>query len=159
MALLMIPRTNYGKHYTHQMGQALPAGRYRPGGSPLSSAGCRSCRCMERFLIRGWDHIVLGWHWLISRSQAYQRSASGVGISTPCGAVPTRGITVFVPGLSELQMYRVIYDPGMGYYRPLVALIFFRDLQRVNDWPVGLRFPHRARLLRPVGSAFSSPGC
>ena len=31
-----------------------------------------------------------------------QRSAGGVGVSTPCGVVSTRGITVFVHRLSEL---------------------------------------------------------
>ena len=30
------------------------AGRFRPGGSPFSSPGCRSCRCMEIFLIPEW---------------------------------------------------------------------------------------------------------
>ena len=29
------------------------AGRFRPGESPFSSPGCRSCRCVEGFLIRG----------------------------------------------------------------------------------------------------------
>ena len=33
---------------------------------------------------------------------ANQRSAGGVGISTPCGEVSTRMISVFVPGLSGL---------------------------------------------------------
>ena len=57
---------------------------------------------MEGFLIRGWDPIVPGWCWLYSRAPANQRSARGVGVSTPIGAVSTRGITVCVPGLSEL---------------------------------------------------------
>ena len=29
---------------------------------------------------------------------ANQQSVSGVGVSTPCGAVSTRGMSVFVPG-------------------------------------------------------------
>ena len=73
----------------------------RPG-SPVSSPGCRSCKCMEGFMIRGWDPVFPGWCWLYSRDPANQRSAGGVGVSTPCGAVSTRGITIFVPGLSEL---------------------------------------------------------
>ena len=40
------------------------AGRCRPGGSPFSSPGCRSCRRMERILIREWDSVVPGWRWL-----------------------------------------------------------------------------------------------
>ena len=35
-------------------------GRFRPGGSPFSSPGCRSCRCMEGFLNRRWEPILLG---------------------------------------------------------------------------------------------------
>ena len=78
------------------------AGRFRPGGSPFSSPGCRSCRCMQGFLIRGWEPVVPGWRWLYFRAPANQRTAGGVGVSTPCGAVSTRGITVFVPALSML---------------------------------------------------------
>ena len=46
----------------------------------------------------------------------------GVGIFTPCRAVSTRGITVFVPALSELYKYGSVSDPGMGPYRARVAL-------------------------------------
>ena len=38
----------------------LRAGRFRPGKSPLSSPGCRSCRCTEGFLNRGWGSILPG---------------------------------------------------------------------------------------------------
>ena len=37
-----------------------------------------------------------------STNPANQQSAIGVGVSTPCGAVSTRGITVFVSGEPEL---------------------------------------------------------
>ena len=57
---------------------------------------------MEGFLIRRWDPVVPGRRWLFFRAPANQRLAGGVGISTPCGAVSIRGITVFVPALSEL---------------------------------------------------------
>lgn len=39
------------------------------------------------------------------RVPANQQSASGVGISIPCGAVSARGIVAFVSGLLELYMY------------------------------------------------------
>ena len=78
------------------------AGRFRPGGSPFSSPGCRGCKGIEGFLIRGWKHILLGMRWIYLRSPSNQRPASGAGVSTPGGAVSTRGITVFVPRLSEL---------------------------------------------------------
>ena len=38
------------------------------------------------------------------------------------GAVSTLETTVFVPGLSELQIYGNISDPGMRHYPPRVAL-------------------------------------
>ena len=31
------------------------AGRYRPGGSPFSSPGCRFAKVMEGFMNRGWE--------------------------------------------------------------------------------------------------------
>ena len=55
---------------------------------------------------------------------ANQRSVDGGGIYTPCGAVLSRGITVFVPGLLDLCMYGSISDTGMGTYHSRVR----RDL-------------------------------
>ena len=75
---------------------------------------------MDRFMIRGWDIIVPGWRCILSRAPANQRLAGGIGVPTPCEAVSTRGITVFVPGLSELYMYEGISEPGMGTYSPQV---------------------------------------
>lgn len=42
---------------------------------------------------------------------ANQRSVDGVGVSTPCVAVSTPGITRFVHGVLELEMDRDISDP------------------------------------------------
>ena len=42
------------------------------------------------------------WMALVVRTSANQPSASGVGVSTLCGAVSTRRVTVFVLDLSEL---------------------------------------------------------
>ena len=64
--------------------------------------GWSSFRYMERLMDRGWDPILPSWSWLNIRTPANRRSAGGVGISTPCGEVSTRMISVFVPGLSEL---------------------------------------------------------
>ena len=47
-----------------------------------------------------------------------------LGVPTPCGAVSTRGITVLVPGLLELQLYRNIFNAEMRPYPPRVR----RDL-------------------------------
>ena len=81
-------------------GVSTPCGTVRPGGSPFLFPGCRSCGCMEGFLMWRLYSIVPGWRWLSSRALANQRSAGGVGVSTPCGSVSTRGITIFVPVLS-----------------------------------------------------------
>ena len=51
------------------------------------------------------------WVALAPRTPARQQSASGVGVSTLCGAVSIRGTTVFLPGV--LEMYGVFSDPGM----------------------------------------------
>ena len=100
------------------------------GGSPFSSPGCRSCEGMEVFLIREWAPILPGVRWLYVRSPANQRSASRAGVSTPCGTVSTRGITVFVSMLSELSIYGGIPDPGMRSYRPRVALALCSNLSQ-----------------------------
>ena len=75
---------------------------------------------MEGFLIRRWDPVVPGRRWLFFRAPANQRLAGGVGVCTLCGAVPTPGITIFVPALSELSLYGVIAEPGTGTYPPFV---------------------------------------
>ena len=59
---------------------------------------------------------------LASRTRANQRSAGEVGVSTPFGAVSTRGITVFVTDSLKLYMYGRISDPGMIPYPPRAAL-------------------------------------
>ena len=77
---------------------------------------------MEGFQIRGWDLILPGSCWLYEPQPLNQQSASVVGVSTPCEAVPTRGVTVFVPGVLDLYIYGRIFDPGKGPYPPRVAL-------------------------------------
>ena len=46
-------------------------------------------------MIQGWDLILTGWRWLHEPQ---------VEVSTPWGAVSTRGTTVFVPDLLELSL-------------------------------------------------------
>ena len=76
---------------------------------------------MEEFMTRGWGLIHVGCGGA-PRTQANQRLYTSIGVSTPCGAVPTRGGAVFVPGLFELKMYGMVHDPGMGSYPLQVAL-------------------------------------
>ena len=113
------------------------AGRFRPGGSPISSPGW-SCKGIEGFLIREWKPILPGVRWLCVRSPANHRPASAAGVSTPCGAVSTRGITVFVPGLSYLYIYGGISDPGMGPCRPRVALALFSSPSQRSAGGIGV---------------------
>ena len=44
------------------------------------------------------------------------KSGSEIEVSKPCGAVSTRWMSVFIPGLLEFYMYRRTSDPGMGPY-------------------------------------------
>ena len=60
-----------------------------------------SCRHREGFLIRGMGPYLQRVA-LALQTQASKQSDGGVGVSTPCGAISTRGTTVFVPGLLEL---------------------------------------------------------
>ena len=99
--------------------------RGAPEGSTFTSPGSWSCTEMEGLVTHGWELILPGVRWLYGQSLTNQRSASGTGVSKPCGAVSTREITVFVPRLSELQMCGEISDPGMGPCRPRVALALF----------------------------------
>ena len=119
------------------LGFPHPAGRYRPGGSEFTFPGCWSCRDMDGFPTRGWEITLSGCggtlgvvprgkprRALAPGAPVNQQSPSGVGVSTPCGAVSTREIYVFVPRLLELYRYGRIRDPGMGNYHPRVR----RDL-------------------------------
>ena len=60
------------------------------------------------------------------------------GVSTPCGTVSTGGVSVFVPGLLELQRYGRIYDPGMRPYLLRVR----RDLEVVPKATLAARWLH-----------------
>ena len=77
---------------------------------------------MERFLIRGLHIILPGLRWLYEPQVGVQQAASGVGVSTQCGAVSTRETIIFVAGLLELYMHGRIHAAGMGPYPPRVAL-------------------------------------
>ena len=101
------------------------AGRFRPWGSPFSPPGCRSCRYMEGrymegFMIREWDPIVPGWRWLHSRAPVNQRSAGGVGVSTPYGAISTRGSPFSSPYCLSCKCMNGFSEPRTGTYPPRV---------------------------------------
>ena len=77
-------------------------------GGPCSCPVCWSCIGMEILLIEGWDLIHPGWRWLCQPR---------VGVSTPCGAVSTRGTIVFLPGSLVLWTHGKT-DPEMEPYPP-----------------------------------------
>ena len=133
-------------------------GRFRHGILLFSSPGCWSCGCMEGFLIRGWDPIVLGWRWLYSRAPANQRSASWTGVSTPCGTVSTRGITVFAPGCRSCRCMEGFLIRGWDFFVHGWRWRYSRAPVNQRS-AVGLGLPHSAGRFQPGGSPFSSPGC
>ena len=57
------PRLGFSKLQV-QLGFPHRAGLYQPGRPPFSSPVCWSCTCMEGFMMRGWDLILPGWHWI-----------------------------------------------------------------------------------------------
>ena len=99
------------------------AGRFRPGGSPFSSPGCRSCRCMEGFLIRGWDPVVPGWRWLYFRAPANQQSVSRVGFSTRPRRFRPGGSPLSSPGCRSCRCMEGVLNREWGLILPVCGEI------------------------------------
>ena len=77
---------------------------FRPGDGTLPSPSAAGLRLFpERQLSRRAGSI----------SPAVHKSADGGGVSTPCGAVLTVGLSISVPWLLELYMY----GTGVGFPR------------------------------------------
>ena len=113
------------------MGFPYLAGRYRPGGSLLSSPVLLSCIYMEGFFTtQGWDIILPGCggtstlarggnlasRWLY-KPQPISNQRMGVGLSYRAGGIDPRG-HFYCPGLLELYMQGRVFDQGMGLYPP-----------------------------------------
>ena len=86
---------------------------------------------MEGFLIRGWEPILPG-----------VRSAGGSGVSTPCGAVSTRGYFFPSPGSRSCRCMEGFLNRGWGLIFPGCGGIvrFLRGATPVArasppDWP------------------------
>ena len=109
-------------------------GSIDPGDVVLRPRFVGSCRDLEGFLIQGWDPILpecgpdldvdprgISRRALTPRAPVNRQSASALGVSTPCGAVSTRGISVFARGLLELSIFLKKHGyPGMRPYPPRV---------------------------------------
>ena len=91
------------------------------------------------------------------RAPANERLTNGIGISTPCGVVSARENSIFVLGVSELQGYGRMPEPGWGPILP--GLPSHYAPQSIGDRLVGLAFSHRAGRCRPGRIRFSSLGC
>ena len=83
--------------------------------------------------------------------------SGGIGVSTPCGAAPTRGITMFVHSWLERRMCRRICDPGIGPYRPRLPLTPRTPANQRSASGVGASAPCRQVSTR--GISVSSPVC
>ena len=59
-------------------------------------------------------------HAVAPKASANQQSASGTGVSTPCGTVSSWEICLYVPVLLELYRYGWVSYTGMGTYYPRV---------------------------------------
>lgn len=83
------------------------AGRYRTRGVDVRyRSWCRwRCRCMEYFMNQGATDAS---RWLYE-SQATSQSAREVGVSSPCGVVSVRGMSVLDPKWLKLLTYGRIY--------------------------------------------------
>ena len=91
----------------------------------------------------------------------------GNGVCIPCGAIWSRGVTVFVPGLLEWYTQGSISDPGTGPCLFRVGRDLGVDLRGKsrseppitnNQW-MGVEFMHRAGRYRPMISRYSFSGC
>ena len=189
-----VPRGTLAARWLHELqpisnqpvGVEFPhrAGWYRSVGCSFSSTVC----CIRRDFGRCSDpemgsyppgcggistlarEATLAARWLHEPQLITNKSASGVEVSTPCGAVLNRRISAFVPGLfefREMEGFLIkgcdIILPGCGgtstLDRRATLAARWLQLQPITDQPVGLGFPHHAERSRPGGSPFSSLGC
>ena len=102
-------------------------------------------------------------------SDNHQYSATGAGVSTPCGAVSNLGIPVFVPGCwtcrcSEgflIRGWELIVRVRRNLHTARGATLLARlphEPQPVSNRPMGgVGFPHRVERYRPWGSLFFVP--
>ena len=146
--------------------------------------------CMYGFVIRGWVRILPGCSGTSALAQGATFAArclhepypisnhsvgllSGFDVSTPCGAVSTQEICIFVPGLLYLQRYGRISDknssfPGVAGPRRWPkrqlsprATSTSSIQSAITQWgyPVRLGFPHPAGRYRPGRYVYLSPAC
>ena len=155
--MALAPRTPANQQSASGLRVPHRAGQYRPGGPPFSSPLCWSCRCMEGFLIRGWDLILPGWRWLHEPQPSSNQ---------PVGFVFHTVRRGFDPGDHRFR-HRCVGVAGAwkdfsSGDRTLSSSIFPRcrwlhDPQPISNQPVRLGFPHRAGRYRPWDHPFLSP--
>ena len=108
------------------------SGRYRRGGSAVSSPGCWSCREIEGFLTRGWEFILFGCggtsplargatlatRWL-HEPQPISNHPVGLGFAHPAGRYRPGGSAVSSRLVGVVEIRKVFVDgslslPGAG---------------------------------------------
>ena len=102
---------------------------------------------------------------------ANRKSASRLGVSTPCGAVSTGRCPLSSAGYWSCRCMGVftirgwyIIISGCGETSTLsrgatLAACWLHESQPTVNQPAGLGFPHLAERYRPGKCRFSSPGC
>ena len=98
------------------------------------------------------------WVSLALRAPVNQRSARGIGVSRPCGAVSTRVNSIScLPGCRSCRYMGRCLKRGCG---PIfLGLPSLYAPQPTSDRPVRLGFPHRAGRCRCGRTPLSSPRC
>ena len=125
--------TNSSQPEAKELGFAQRTGGYHSGGSLFLFQGCCCCNAWKDsdpgigpYSPRGRQGFDVdprgnSRRALAPRTSANQQLASGVGTSTPYGAVSTRGIYILVLMLLELQLHGRISDPRTRNYPPTGA--------------------------------------
>ena len=132
-------------------------------------------------MIRRWEPILPGMRWLYGRARANQRSASGAGVSKPCGAVSTGGSSFSSPGFRSCKDMEGFLIRGWELFLPGVHWLYERSTanQRsasgpgvstpfgaVSDRGITVLVPRLSEMYMYVWKHFSSrdenlssPGC
>ena len=142
----VLPRGNSLRSDKGQSGWGFHAvlGGMDPGGARFLSAGCSSGRCIFWYFRPGGgaSFFPSGAGFVYGRRPSSD-TASGVGVSTPCGAVWIRGNRFSILGG---RIFRCMEHLVSGNGAPLypVGAVFIFEPHPISDRSVGFGFPHRA---------------
>ena len=93
-------------------------------------------------------------------SHINQKSARGIGVSTPCGAASTWGMSVFAPGYLKLFTYGNNFSSGnVGHYHPRVRRTSALSRGATLAGTGSIRPSQSQNIQGPGGSPSLSPAC